>query len=195
MQSDQSKEYRTQGWWRDRTYLDDFDDTVAALADKVAIVTHRVDPPQPTTVVSYRQLSRYVDRFAGALLDLGVERGQIVSVQLPNDWVFAALVLACGRIGAVVNPLVPIFREREFTFVLGRTESPVVIVPSTFRGYDHAAMLDRVLAEIPGTRGFSLGLDQAVGRTGRAVRPALHRPALGGRGRPRAVACAFDHGG
>lgn len=164
MQSDQSKEYRTQGWWRDRTYLDDFDDTVAALADKVAIVTHRVDPPQPTTVVSYRQLSRYVDRFAGALLDLGVERGQIVSVQLPNDWVFAALVLACGRIGAVVNPLVPIFREREFTFVLGRTESPVVIVPSTFRGYDHAAMLDRVLAEIPGTRGFSLGLDQAVGR-------------------------------
>ncbi len=157
------QEYRDRGWWRDRTYLDDFDDAVASNPDKVAIVTNRVDPPQPQTVVSYRQLSRYVDRFAGALLDLGVLPGQIVSVQLPNDWTLAALVLACGRIGAVVNPLVPIFRDREFTFVLGRTESPVVIVPSVFRGYDHAAMLERVLSELPGsTKGFALGLGEAT---------------------------------
>jgi cyclohexanecarboxylate-CoA ligase len=158
--------YRQEGWWRDRrTYLDDFDDVVAAAPDKVAIVGHRHGTRGRPTVLSYRQLDRSVDRFAGALLSLGVEPGQVVSVQLPNDWTFAALSLACGRIGAVINPLVPIFRERELRFILGRTESPVVIVPGEFRGFDHAAMLDGVLGDLPaGTRGFAVGRTAATGR-------------------------------
>ncbi len=169
--ADQGARYRQAGWWRDRTYLDDFDDAVATYPDKVAIVGHRQGQPDPLSVLTYRQLARYVDRFAGALLELGVRPTQVVSAQLPNEWTFAALTLACARIGAVINPLVPIFRERELGFILGRTESPVVITTSTFRGYDHAAMLDRVLADLPPgkhpTHGFSIGIDIPSGR----VRP------------------------
>lgn len=70
----------------------------------------------------------------------------------------------------------PIFRDREFAFILGRTESPVVIVPSVFRGYDHAAMLERVLAELPGaTRGFALGLDEATAHVQPFARHFLDR--------------------
>ncbi|MGE0729376.1 MAG: AMP-binding protein [Acidimicrobiia bacterium] len=164
----QAAHYRRQGWWRDRTYLDDFDDAVRARPDKVAIVCHRADAPDHVETLSYRRLDRYVRRFAAALVELGVRPGQVVSVQLPNTWTFAALALACGRIGAIINPLVPIFRERELGFILGRTESPVVIVPGTFRGYDHAAMLDRVLADLPdGTRGFAVGAGAPTGRVQR----------------------------
>ena len=171
-----SAHFRAEGWWRDRTYLDDFDDAVRAMPDKVAIASYRHDDPGHPSTVSYGQLARYVDRFAGALLDLGVQAGQIVSVQLPNDWLFAALTLACGRIGAVINPLVPIFRERELGFIVGRAESPVVIVPGTFRGYDHAAMLDRVLADLPaGTRGFAVGIDAPCGRVQPFEPHFLHR--------------------
>ena len=160
-----AERFRAQGWWRDRTYLDDFDDAVAARPDKVAIVTHRHDGEGVAEVVSYGQLGRFVDRFAAALVELGVAPGQVVSVQLPNEWIFAAVTLACARIGAIINPLVPIFRERELTFILGRTESPVVIVANQFRGYDHAAMLDRVLVNLPeGTRGFAVGATQPTGR-------------------------------
>ncbi|MFT7650720.1 MAG: cyclohexanecarboxylate-CoA ligase [Candidatus Poriferisodalaceae bacterium] len=161
----QAEQFRAAGWWRDRTFLEDFDQTVAAYEDKVAIVSHRHDDPESASVLSYRQLGRYVDRFAGALVDLGVEPGQIVSVQLPNDWQFAALTLACARVGAVVNPLVSILRERELTYILGLTESSVMVVPSTFRGHDYAAMLDRVLANVDGsTKGFAVGLTSPVGR-------------------------------
>lgn len=160
--ADQAARYRQAGWWRDRTYLDDFDDAVTAYPDRVAIVGHRQGHADPLSVLTYRQLARYADRFAGALLELGVQPTQVVSVQLPNEWTFAALTLACARIGAVINPLVPIFRERELGFILGRTESPVIITTNTFRGYDHAAMLDRVLADLPAdTQGFSVGLDLA----------------------------------
>lgn len=161
----QAERFRRAGWWRDRTFLEDFDDAVGADPDKVAVVTHQVDAAGLPAVLSYRQLDRYVNRFAGALCDLGVRRGQVVSVQLPNHWVFAALVLACARIGAVVNPLVPILRARELRFILGLTDSPVVIVADRFRGHDYAAMLDGLLADLGGgTRGFALGRTGALGR-------------------------------
>ena len=71
---------------------------------------------------------------------LGVGRGDVVSWQLPNWWQVVALHLACVRIGAVSNIVMPVFRERELEFMLGLAESKVFIVPRLFRGHDHAAM-------------------------------------------------------
>ena len=80
---------------------------------------------------------------------MGVRHGDIVSVQLPNWWEFVVTALACGRIGAVVNPLMPIFRERELRYMLGFAQSKVLIVPSVFRGFDHAAMVAGMRSELP----------------------------------------------
>ena len=161
----ESVRFRAGGWWRDRTYLDDFDEVVESRPDKVAIVAHRHASVAPPTALSYRQLARYVDRFAGGLVDCDVRPGDVVSVQLPNDWHFAALALACARIGAVVNPLVPILRERELRYILGLTGSPVMVVPDSFRGHDYTGMLDRVLADLDRpTRGFAVGAERPVGR-------------------------------
>ena len=60
-----------------------------------------------------------------------------------------ALHLACLRIGAVTNPVMPIFRHRELTFMLGLAESKVMIVPREFRGFDHAAMLREIQPALP----------------------------------------------
>ena len=62
-------------------------------------------------------------------------------MQLPNWWQFTVLYLACSRIGAVINPLMHIFRERELSFMLAHGQSKVAIVPKTFRGFDYEAML------------------------------------------------------
>jgi cyclohexanecarboxylate-CoA ligase len=39
------------------------------------------------------------------------------------------LYLACSRIGAVLNPLMHIFRERELSFMLKHGEAKVLVVP------------------------------------------------------------------
>ncbi|MFZ2391903.1 cyclohexanecarboxylate-CoA ligase, partial [Rhodoferax sp.] len=97
-------------------------------------------------------------RIALGLAALGVERGDVVSYQLPNWWQFVALHLACLRIGAVTNPVMPIFRHRELTFMLGLAESKVMIVPREFRGFDHAAMLRAIQPELPQLRHiFAIG--------------------------------------
>ena len=80
---------------------------------------------------------------------LGVGPGDVVALQLPNWWEFVVTALACGRIGAVVNPLMPIFRERELEFMLGFAEAKVLVVPASFRNFDHEAMAERLKRELP----------------------------------------------
>jgi len=60
-------------------------------------------------------------------------------------------VPACSRIGAVVNPLMHIFRERELSFMLKHGEAKLLIVPrssaaSTTRRWPRAAASCRTCA-------------------------------------------------
>ncbi|KND54901.1 Long-chain-fatty-acid CoA ligase [Candidatus Paraburkholderia kirkii] len=68
---------------------------------------------------------------------------------MPNWWQFTLTYLACSRIGAVVNPLMPIFRERELAFMLAHSENKVLIVPRVFRGFDFGQMATNLQASLP----------------------------------------------
>lgn len=128
--------------------LDDFLQCVREQADKAAIVTYRTGAVTPTTV-TYGELATNVERVAAGLLRLDVRRGDVVSIQLPNGWEFAAVTLAAMRIGAVVNPLVAIYRRRELEFMLARARTKVLFVPSAFRGFDHAALAAELVDAVP----------------------------------------------
>jgi len=68
---------------------------------------------------------------------------------LPNWWQFTVTYLACSRIGAVMNPLMHIFRERELSFMLKHGEAKVLIAPKVFRGFDFEAMATGLRASLP----------------------------------------------
>ncbi len=53
--------------------------------------------------VTYADLHRDVQRFANALKDLGVERGDVVGIYLPMIPEVVVAMLACARIGAIHN--------------------------------------------------------------------------------------------
>ncbi len=89
---------------------------------------------------SFRELDDAGARWATLLLELGVEPGEPVAYQLPNMLEFVAISLGALRIGAVCEPLMPIFREHELEFMLRAADSRVLIVPREFRGHDHATM-------------------------------------------------------
>lgn len=142
---------RAAGYWIDRTMDDFLADSIRLFPDKTAIVAHRVDR-SASRRFTYRELGDMVAHCAGALREMGVVPGDVVSVQLPNWWEFVVTAFACGRIGAVVNPLMPIFRERELRYMLGFACSKVLIVPQMYRGFDHAAMAAGLRAELPNLR-------------------------------------------
>jgi cyclohexanecarboxylate-CoA ligase len=142
---------KSQGYWRDRLLLDAFDARVAETPDKLAVVDSNSMTGESSRL-TFRELARRVDRLAAGLVGLGVGKGDVVAWQLPNWWQFTALHLACLRIGAISGPLMPIFRERELSFMLGLAEVKVFVVPRAFRGFDHAAMARALRPSLPQLR-------------------------------------------
>ncbi len=136
------------GFWRDETLLDHLARAVAARPSHTAIVARRSEGGAEARL-SYAELDRRATLVAMSLRDRGVARGDVVSFQLPNWWEFSVLHLACLKLGAVSNPLMVIFRERELGFMLGLAESKVLVVPQRFRGFDYAAMAATVRAQLP----------------------------------------------
>ena len=110
-----------QGLWHDRTINDDLDACAAGYPDKMALTALQVESGSVRRF-TYRELAAMADRIAVGLSRLGVGRNDVVAMQLPNWWEFTLSYLACSRIGAVLNPLMHIFRERELSFMLKHGE-------------------------------------------------------------------------
>jgi cyclohexanecarboxylate-CoA ligase len=134
--------------WPQRMLTDYLDDAMKRHPDKASIVDYNSMTGKATTL-TYRQLRRIVGRMAAGLATMGVKKGTIVACQLPNWWQFVALYLACARLGAIINPLMPIFRQRELRYMLGFAEAEVMVVPQFFRGCDYPAMITEIRADLP----------------------------------------------
>ncbi|HEX3765890.1 MAG TPA: AMP-binding protein [Kofleriaceae bacterium] len=143
--------YRRLGWWRDATFLDDLRAAAARTPDRPAIIAARAFARDVTTV-SYGELAGWVDRLAAGLVELGVEREDIVAVQLPSWWQYNALALACARIGAVLAPIPVDYRRREVEFVLSRTAAVVYIGPAMWLGFSHQGLLRELAPALPALR-------------------------------------------
>jgi len=101
---------------------------------------------------TYGELARLVERAAYGLAAHGLGRGDVISCQLPNWNEFIIVLLAAGRLGAVVHPVPPIYRASELRFMVNRLESQAVVIPGSFRGFDHVAMLAALRPELPSVK-------------------------------------------
>jgi acetyl-CoA synthetase len=72
-----------------------------ARGDKTAIIFEHDDPARPAQRISYRELHARVCRLANALANLGIRRGDRVTIYLPMIPEAAVAMLACARIGAL----------------------------------------------------------------------------------------------
>ena len=90
------------------------------------------------------------ERAAAGLQALGIGEGTPVSWQLPTWLESLVLVGALSRLGAVQNPILPIYREREVGFVTKQTGAQMLIVPSLWKGFDYEGMARAIAEGQPG---------------------------------------------
>jgi cyclohexanecarboxylate-CoA ligase len=136
------------GDWAGKTTLDYLAAVAARDPGRAAIIAHDSETATDTTL-TYAELDAVARRIALGLLELGIEPGDVVSFQLPNWWQFTALHLACIHVGAISNPLMPIFRARELRFMLGFAEARLYVGPQRFRGFAYPAMMADLAPELP----------------------------------------------
>src|SRR5260370_30427929 len=143
-------EFYRQGWWRKETFLDDLARAVHDRPESAAVIAYENGVHAKT--LTYRQLAGTVDRFAGALTDLGVGPGDVVLVHLPNWWMLTPLYLACTRLRAVIATASPPFGGRELGQMLEMTRAKACIVADSYNGIDYAARLKQVAPQTLGHR-------------------------------------------
>ena len=101
---------------------------IARRADATPDRLMLVDGDRTTTFAQYRDL---VERAAaGWAVEYGIGAGSRVSWQLPTWTESAVLVGALARLGAVQNPMLPIYRYREVSFISKQTGCKLLITPS-----------------------------------------------------------------
>src|SRR3954466_4988451 len=126
------------GAWQDN-FIDAYlSDAAQAVPDRPAVV----DRGHTWT---YAEFDAIVDALGAALQRHGVGHGDVVSWQLPNWAEACAVHLAAIRIGAISNPIMPIYRHSETRFILEQAGSKIVFGPSVFRGFDYAEMFAELL--------------------------------------------------
>ncbi len=113
--------------------------------------------------LTYLKLQELVDRFATALHDIGVRKGDRVALMLPNSPQYIIAFFAAARIGAIVVNINPTYTARELKHQLEDAGAETIVILNLFW-----PRLKEVLAETPvkrvilsyvfDTLGFPFGL-------------------------------------
>ncbi|MFS8035952.1 cyclohexanecarboxylate-CoA ligase [Xanthobacter sp. AM11] len=140
-----------EGFWPGKTLLDYFDVCLAEKPDAVAVLTVMTGTGTRREM-TYAEIDHLAWRAAAGLRRLGLGKDDVLSCQLPNGWEFVVLYIACLRLGVVFNPVMPIFRAHELSFMLRHGETRVFAVPKVFRGFDHEAMAQGLKVGLPDLR-------------------------------------------
>ncbi len=87
--------------------------------------------------ITYRDLDGLCDRFASALVSLGVRKGDRVALFLPNVPQFLICYYGALRAGTVVVPCSPLYKERELEFQLNDSGAETIVALDIL--YEHLA--------------------------------------------------------
>lgn len=130
------------GIWRNLTLADQLADVMAANPDKVLFV-------EGGTRVTVAEVDRQARALASALQTRGLVAGDVVSFELPNWPETVVIDLACAMLGLVCNPIIPIYRDAEVSYILRDAGAKAFFIPATFRKFDYADMVARHRAGLP----------------------------------------------
>ncbi|MSZ37272.1 MAG: AMP-binding protein, partial [Actinobacteria bacterium] len=98
--------------------------------------------------LTYGEYKNWCERVAAGLSNRGIGKNTNVSWVLPSRFESLVLTGALSRLGAIQNPILPIYRNREVSFIVSQSDCKVLIVPRMFRGFDYEPMAREVVASL-----------------------------------------------
>ncbi|WP_461179096.1 class I adenylate-forming enzyme family protein [Virgibacillus ainsalahensis] len=113
----------------------------SAYNDKIAFVSGDKQ-------FTFQEIDFLSNRLANHFLSLGLKKGDVVAVQLPNSWEFVITHLAISRIGLVFNPLSPAYRKKELKYMLSHCDTKAFITVDTYKNFNHENLANELKPEL-----------------------------------------------
>lgn len=99
--------------------------------------------------ITYGEIALEARRLITGLRKLGMEEGDVISFQLPN-WRESVIVdIAASAMGLIVNPVIPIYRDRELRFILKDANTKLIYIPEGLRSLEFPSMIASLKPELP----------------------------------------------
>jgi long-chain acyl-CoA synthetase len=137
---------------------------VAAAPDKPFLFSE-ADKRQFT----YKEFEAAVMRTANMLADNGVQKGDVVSLLLPNSVEYVIAYFACWQLGALAGPINSLLKSQEIAYVISNSEAKALLVNSEF-----LPVIESVQNDLPTLRA-TIRFDNEAEAT--REHPADNRPA------------------
>jgi long-chain acyl-CoA synthetase len=93
---------------------------------------------------SYSEFQAAVERTAGMLSSHGIEKGDVVSLLMPNSAEYIIAYFACWQLGAKAGPVNSLLKEHEIEFVMDNSEAKAMLVHSEFH-----PVIEKIKAKLP----------------------------------------------
>jgi acyl-CoA synthetase (AMP-forming)/AMP-acid ligase II len=129
--------------WADKTIAQGAWEKAATQPDDVAIYM------EGAPALTYGAVADEARRLATGLRELGLVAGDVISFQLPNWRESVVLDIAASALGLIVNPVIPIYRDRELRFILRDARSRLIFIPEQVRSLEFPAMLAALRPDLP----------------------------------------------
>ncbi|MHA1229837.1 MAG: long-chain-fatty-acid--CoA ligase [Candidatus Helarchaeota archaeon] len=109
----------------DKSLRDIFIEGSEKFADKVSLIYF-------DRVFTFKEMDDLTRRFAKALTDLGVKKGDVVAIWLPNSPHFSIAYFASISIGATITAISPLFVAREMSYQVKDSGAKFLIMLDRF---------------------------------------------------------------
>lgn len=136
------KKYTTEGFWKSVTFSDFWEKNAREHPDKVAISDSR-------TRLTWKEAVQLINRIALSFVGLGLEKDQVVVMQLPSCVELVLLHRACEKAGLLRLQAAYNLRQKEMAYILSHTEARVVVIPGVYRNFDYYEMMQELKTELP----------------------------------------------
>jgi long-chain acyl-CoA synthetase len=104
------------------------------------------------TRYSYLKLQDLAERFAAALADMGLRKGQRIIIYLPNSIQWVVVWLGIQRAGGVCVPITPIYTPYDLKYIANDSEADAIVCADTNFGYVRSVLPETGLKNIIVTR-------------------------------------------
>lgn len=132
-----------QGLWQDYTLF-------AAVREQAEAQPRKVFGTDSMTSLTYAELRDQALELALGLVRRGIGVGDRVAVQIPSWTEFFVISAALARIGAVIVPIMPIYRRDEVGYIVDIAGVKAAITTDRYRGFDHAGLFLDLQRDHPG---------------------------------------------
>ena len=131
---ERAREYLERGHWGNETLIQWLNDHAAANPDGSALITEE-------KTLTWAEFKDSVDKLTNGLMDLGLMKGDVIAVQLPNIPEFMIAHVAISAFGGVMQTIHMPYGKADIEFLLGHSGARAVICLPAFKEFPTAEVM------------------------------------------------------